>query len=571
MNIEKNLQEFTEVFLPAGFKWRIGQKEAVLTIVETYYAKEKNVVILDAPVGSGKSIIAMAVSWLLNQDNKKGYILASDIALQEQYEKDFSSFNLKWGSVKGLANYTCIDNMEKHSMGTCRIRGINPRKMSCYAECDYYNARDDASKSPTSLMNYAYWMVMQNYVNPFAQVPLFPPRDFTICDEGHKIVDIIQSQYSPKITPKTIGMIEKLTDFFDLHHVDDHHQSLIRIKSAIEKLENEENQDKLLDLLAVIAEGLRHYLPSITIFKKKIKEDYPNHPPPKEWRSIIRNADWLTDLYTKVADFVRIIRKTSTRNLVKNPQMKGEIVFNCLEESYMMHSYFHKWTGFTVIMSATFSDPKEYLKQIAIGNAKYIKLESSFQFEKSPIYYYNQRRMSYKHIDTNLPWLNDTIGNIIDEHKGKNGIIHTASYNLTMKIYENLSPEHRKRVLIYEGTEQKRMVLEQLKLYKDKILMGPSLLEGLDLKHDWSRFQIFAKVPYLSLADKFVKAKLDMNPGWYRWKAILNILQGIGRSIRSEDDWAITYILDASLSDLIRQHPKAFPSEFMKRIRVRKE
>jgi Rad3-related DNA helicase len=179
--------------------------------------------------------------------------------------------------------------------------------------------------------------------------------------------------------------------------------------------------------------------------------------------------------------------------------------------------------------------------------------------------------MSYKHIDTNLPWLNDTIGDIIDEHKGRNGIIHTASYNLTMKIYEGLSSEHRKRVLIYEGTEQKRMVLEQLKLYKDKILMGPSLLEGLDLKHDWSRFQIFAKVPYLSLADKFVKAKLDMNPGWYRWKAILNILQGIGRSIRSEDDWAVTYILDASLSDLIRQHPKAFPPEFMKRIRVRKE
>ena len=113
--------------------------------------------------------------------------------------------------------------------------------------------------------------------------------------------------------------------------------------------------------------------------------------------------------------------------------------------------------------------------------------------------------------------------------------------------------------------------MEQMKMSKDKILMGPSLLEGLDLKNDWSRFQVFAKVPYLSLGDRFVKAKLSLNPGWYRWKAILNILQGIGRSIRTESDWAVTYILDASLSDLMRQHGSAFSMEFMKRVRIRKE
>ena len=98
--------------------------------------------------------------------------------------------------------------------------------------------------------------------------------------------------------------------------------------------------------------------------------------------------------------------------------------------------------------------------------------------------------------------------------------------------------------------------------------MGPSLLEGLDLKDDWSRFQVFAKVPYLSLGDRFVKAKLGINPSWYRWKAIINILQGTGRSVRSETDWAVTYILDGSLSDLIHNNRHAFPKEFMSRIRI---
>jgi len=108
-----------------------------------------------------------------------------------------------------------------------------------------------------------------------------------------------------------------------------------------------------------------------------------------------------------------------------------------------------------------------------------------------------------------------------------------------------------------------------LKRDHSKVLMGPSLLEGLDLKDNFSRFQIFAKVPYLSLGDRFVKTKLQINPSWYQWKAIINILQGTGRSVRSEEDWATTYILDASLADLIHKNRASFPVEFMSRIQIK--
>jgi hypothetical protein len=53
-------------------------------------------------------------------------------------------------------------------------------------------------------------------------------------------------------------------------------------------------------------------------------------------------------------------------------------------------------------MSATISDPKEYMKTIALKNAKFIKMDSSFDFSKSPIYFYNKRKMSYKHLENNL-------------------------------------------------------------------------------------------------------------------------------------------------------------------------
>jgi Rad3-related DNA helicase len=220
-------------------------------------------------------------------------------------------------------------------------------------------------------------------------------------------------------------------------------------------------------------------------------------------------------------------------------------------------------------MSATFADPVDYMKSLAISGAKYIKMDSNFDFTKSPIYFYNKRRMNYKNIESNLPWMYDRINEILDNHPNENGIIHSASYKLTMNIYDNLSRINQKRVLIYEGTEEKRKVLEMFKQDNSKILMGPSLIEGLDLKDEFSRLQIFAKVPYLSLTDRFVKTKLDINPSWYSWKAIINILQGVGRSVRNENDWATTYILDATLADLIHKHRRAFPIEFMQRIIIK--
>jgi len=568
IEIEKNLEDFRVTFLGEDFIWRKGQKEAIIEIINAYYNNVKTV-ILDAPVGSGKSIVGMAVAWLLNFKNKKGYILASDLSLQEQYERDFKKFNLNWGSIKGIDNYICIDNMEKNSLGTCRIRNKQPRSMHCYNSCPYFMAREAASQSPSSLLNYAYWLIMMNYVyTRMGEDSIFSPRDFSICDEGHKILDIIQNHYSPRFDSKTLEKIEKLTQFFALYKIHDHIKDYGDIKHSVDKLFKTENQDILHKILSEIEKSFEEYFIAINKLKKKVDEDYPHDDPPKEWREALYLCDWLKDLHCKVEDFNDIITKTSTRNIVKNPSGEDELTFNCLEESYMMHRYFHQWTGFTLLMSATFADPSKYLRSIALGTAKYIKMTSNFDFKKSPIYFYNKRRMSWNQINGNLPWLYEKINEILDKHSNESGIIHTASYDLALKIHSGISKKHRRRILVYSGTEEKRQVLDILKVNKNKVLIGPSLLEGLDLKDNWSRFAIFAKVPYLSLSDKFVATKLKINNEWYNQRTIMSILQGTGRSVRSETDWAVTYFLDACLVDLIHNSRKSFPIEFIQRLQV---
>jgi Rad3-related DNA helicase len=102
----------------------------------------------------------------------------------------------------------------------------------------------------------------------------------------------------------------------------------------------------------------------------------------------------------------------------------------------------------------------------------------------------------------------------------------------------------------------------------DKILVGPSLIEGLSFDDDLCRFQIIMKVPYPSLADKFVKAKKDINPAWYSNTTAISILQGVGRGIRNENDWCVTFIFDGCYSYLMRNAGNMFNNDFMKRIQV---
>jgi Rad3-related DNA helicase len=222
-------------------------------------------------------------------------------------------------------------------------------------------------------------------------------------------------------------------------------------------------------------------------------------------------------------------------------------------------------------MTATMGDPKDFLRVIGARGGRYRKIENTFDFSSSPINYWPNHRMSFNEKEKNFPWLVSSIEKILDTHAKESGIIHTGSYDLSKKIFENLRPDLRERVHLYVDSKEKEKKMSNFHEAENSVIMGPSLLEGLDLKNDISRFQVFAKVPYPSLGDKFVRAKMKHSQRWYTWKTVTGILQGTGRSIRDEKDWAITYFLDGCLSDLLRNSRNSFPKEFLERIQLKKE
>lgn len=70
------------------------------------------------------------------------------------------------------------------------------------------------------------------------------------------------------------------------------------------------------------------------------------------------------------------------------------------------------------------------------------------------------------------------------------------------------------------------------------------MTEGVDLLGDLSRFQVVVKVPFLNFKDPYVAARKKRDARWYDWQTAMHLIQATGRSVRSETDFAETYILD---------------------------
>jgi len=570
--LESRLDEIVLKHFGKNYKFRKYQKEVILNICETFLDRKVESYILELPTGGGKSHIAMAVSRLLNTYNNRGYILASDLSLQAQYETDLLRFQFDFGNIKGIDNYICPENGEKHSLGECTICGIpyNQRQsLPCYRNCPYYQARDKAIKTDTSLLNYSYGLICRNYVDQNCEAgEMWGQRDFVICDEAHKVIEIVQNHFSPRIDITTNSKLERLREFFIEHDFGDIREvSKTQLASTIDRLFTETNPKILQETLCDFEFQLEAAKDKAELMKLWISKRYSfrGKQMPRDIFYAMSLLDYCKDIHCKVEDYNAIIAGTGVKSLIKNPAEES-ITFNCLDESYLMTRYFHEKFGFSVFMSATIGDPKQFAITNKLESAKGLRLPSNFDFGKSPIICLTGRKMSYSEKEQNFPFMISKVEEIMDYHRDEKGIIHTGSYSFGSQLFNGLSSKHKKRILFYNTSEQKREILEQFYKSKDKILIGPSILEGVDFYDDRSRFQVYLKVPYPSLADKFIAAKLQESQSYYNRKTILSFVQGVGRSVRNETDFCSTYVLDGCFQALYFGNQNEFADDFKKRV-----
>ena len=192
--------------------------------------------------------------------------------------------------------------------------------------------------------------------------------------------------------------------------------------------------------------------------------------------------------------------------------------------------------------------------------------KSPFPIENRSVNLLNIRRLSYGSTDEDELEVIKTIDMILDDHSNDRGLILTSSIPRCQKILRYLSPKNTRRIRMChsknnDGKSQDEIISEHA-LDPTGVLLSSSLWEGVDLKDDLSRFQIIAKVPYPNYTEKRTRAKMNKFPLWYTSQTLTKILQGFGRSIRSNDDWAKTYVLDTAVNNVFFKGQQMIPKAY---------
>ena len=148
---------------------------------------------------------------------------------------------------------------------------------------------------------------------------------------------------------------------------------------------------------------------------------------------------------------------------------------------------------------------------------------------------------------------------LLDKHPKEKGIIHCVNFRIAKYIKENIDSD---RLMIHDSTNRDEVLKRHIQSDEPTVLLSPSMMEGVDLYDDLSRFQIMCKVPFPYLGDLVVQKRMERNKQWYPYMTVKSVIQSLGRSIRNESDFAMSYILDSDWERFYRMNLKIFPNDF---------
>ena len=237
-----------------------------------------------------------------------------------------------------------------------------------------------------------------------------------------------------------------------------------------------------------------------------------------------------------------------------------------IDVSKFANSFFE--TEYQIFMSATI-DKSSFCENMGLNKDDVAFVDtpkSPFPIENRTIDLLNIRRLSYGSNEEDELELSKLLIGLWMSILMKEGLILTSSIPRCQKIIRYLSPKNTQRIRLChsknkDGKTQDEVITEHAS-DPTGVLLSSSLWEGVDLKDDLSRFQIIAKVPYPNYTEKRTRAKMNKFPLWYTSQTLTKILQGFGRSIRSEDDWAKTYVLDTAVNNVFFKGQQMIPNAY---------
>jgi Rad3-related DNA helicase len=514
----KSLLEFFP-FEPRG-----NQREILEELEGHLKNPDVRFIIIQGPTGVGKSPIGIAAARYV----KNAYILTVNKVLQDQYLRDFED---KMKDLRGRANYECYEH-PGFNCGNSPCRRTQEKRKECSENCacEYHEVIAEAIKSPITSLNFAAALA---YLNHHISFIMEGGRELLIVDEAHAI----QSQ---------------LTNFIEISFSD----KKLRNWGLLQKKET-----------IPIFESPEAYLSWFQLISERLSKM------PKGKELDPRDFEEIENLQRRLTKMRVELEKDSDNFILDhvyydNDPSQGitKLVFRPLDVSKFAYQYLFSKAEKVILMSATILDYKTFLRTLGIPEDKsvYMDISSTFPVENRKIQKRYVGSLNFRNIRSLMPSICVQILKVMRMHPNEKGIIHTQSYQNALDVMDYLKGKDDGRLLFPQNArEQKEILQKHAETDQPTVLISPSMTEGVDLKDELSRFQILMKVPFPSLGDKVVKARMKLDNSWYTWQTMLTIVQASGRSIRSETDKAATYVLDKNFDRVISQSKGFLPKWFL--------
>ncbi len=527
MNPDRIPEEF-----PAA-SYRGAQKEAIRDIQAAFEAGN-DIVLVRAPTGSGKSLLARAIAGAARGANEAGseeaygaYYTTPQVSQLDDVATDSLLDSLS--VIRGKGNYSCVlpgETTTPVDQAPCaRETGFNcPQKH----RCPYFSDRDLAATRQIAAMTLAYFMQT-------AGSEVFGKRDVLVVDEAHGLADWAEMYATIDLRPQTVPIWER-TPPPAIDGVDD----------AIEYAKT----------LASVCERQRHELqrePELTPDEVKKRDTLA---------SLVRDLNW----------FVEDASDHESATTWVTDQHGGEhspvTIKPVNPERYLSHTVWDRANNFA-LLSATILNAEAFCYQTGLDPERvaFVDVEHTFPVENRPLFDVTQGKMTYDARDETIPKIARLLVRLMAHHPDEKGIVHCHSYAIAEQLERQLTEFGVGDRLRSHDTENRDAVLSSWKRDETSVLLSVKMEEALDLADDLARWQLLCKAPYPNTRDSRVARRLeDGQWGWYYRTALRTVIQACGRVVRSPTDYGATYLADTSLLELFERAATDVPPWFQQQL-----
>jgi ATP-dependent DNA helicase DinG len=483
-------------------------------------------ILLEMPVGGGKSPVGLTISAWMNQGYGSSFILTPQKVLQKQYEDSFSDKVLF--SMYGKSNYHCKGKDVSCESGAT----IKPK---C-KECPQRTAFQRAIISNNLVLNYSLAMLY------FMHVDKIEPRNLMIMDECHNLETQLVNFTTLDVSEYMCERMKKIK-----------YKEPANITEAHAWIKDE-------------------YLPCVDEYIMELQEEvrriehFTEHNPNMKLTKTDESTLKTNIMFKRHRDKIIDVTEQEVKELVKTYVLipsKGKFSLKELYGKNAFNNIMKPMADKFLFMSSTILNKDGFCADLGINpeETAFLSLESEFAPENRPVIYSPKAKMNYGW-DTDKrkgdrERMIEGIRNALETHSDVSGIIHTGSFKMSKWIIDELYHHTAHNIIHhnpYDGMRGNRddAIDDYMRSAKAQptLLISPSITEGLDLKDEIGRFAIFAKVPYPSLGDNWIKRRMEISSNWYQRQTLKEIIQGSGRICRTPNDWGVTYILDASFTYL---------------------